>query len=108
MKKVKIGLIMSVFLCICICFLSSSSPAQTGAEEDYPVAVKLYNDGIFDLAAQQFQNFIEKYPDAENCDQAQYWMGMSFWQTEKYPQATKTFEAFLKNYPKSKFLYKGI
>ena len=72
-------LILVVFIHLFIfSFIFSPLPsfAQTGPEEDFVAAQRLYQDGVLDLAAQQFQNFIEKYPDHELCDQAQYWTGM--------------------------------
>ncbi|MCD6406368.1 tetratricopeptide repeat protein, partial [Candidatus Aerophobetes bacterium] len=107
MKKAKKYLIFTgIFIIICGFILPLPSFTQTPADEDFLVAQKLYEDGVFDLAAVQFQNFIEKYPDDERCDEAQYWMGMSLWQTKKYEQAAKAFEELLKKYPKSDILDK--
>jgi len=58
--------------------------AQTQAQKDFLFAQGLYEEGKFELAAEQFQRFINNYPENENCDRAQYGIGMSFWQIGNY------------------------
>lgn len=55
--------------------LSALSISYGGREEDFRFAQKLYNDGYYDLAAEQFAKFIENYPDDARVGTAFYMQG---------------------------------
>jgi len=52
-------------------------------------------------AAEQFTVFVKQYPNSEYADNAQYWLGESYYVTRNYDIALEAFQALLANYPDS-------
>ena len=52
-------------------------------------------------AAQDFQSFLDQYPGSEYADNAQYWLGESYYVTRNYDIALKAFQDLLNQYPDS-------
>jgi tol-pal system protein YbgF len=52
-------------------------------------------------AAEQFTAFVKQYPDSDYADNAQYWLGESYYVTRNYDIALEAFQALLNNYPSS-------
>jgi len=52
-------------------------------------------------AAEQFTAFVQQYPNSEYADNAQYWLGESYYVTRNYDIALEAFQALLANYPDS-------
>ena len=64
----------------------------------------LFREGKFDLAAEEFQRFIDTFPEDEDCDKAQYFVGVSLWYQKEYRKAALSFQNILKNYPASELI----
>jgi tol-pal system protein YbgF len=96
----------------------SASPTATGIAlpdtqardfEVSPEAEKAAYDRAFqslkDLdyadAAKYFQAFLEQYPNSEYSDNAQYWLGESYYVTRNYDIALEAFQGLLSTYPDS-------
>jgi tol-pal system protein YbgF len=83
--------------------------AQARATVASPEAEKaLYDEAFQSLkdmnyadAARQFQGFLDRYPASEYADNAQYWLGESYYVTRNYEIALESFQALLANYPDS-------
>mgnify|MGYP000495343475 FL=1 len=71
---------------------------QEKENADFKLAVGLYNDGMYDLAAQQLKNFIETYPNTSNSIEARYYLGMTQMQLKRYDEARITFQNFALSY----------
>jgi len=52
-------------------------------------------------AAEQFTAFVKQYPNSEYADNAQYWLGESYYVTRNYDIALEAFQTLLRNYPDS-------
>lgn len=52
-------------------------------------------------AAEDFQAFLEVYPTSDYADNAQYWLGESYYVTRNYDIALTAFQDLLDNYPES-------
>jgi tol-pal system protein YbgF len=91
----------------------STSPAQpnslTGSKEELALAKEApevqdeYKTGLrafqaqqFDNAIQQFRSFQRKYPNSEMADDAQYWIGESYFDQRDYNRAILEFNDVLK------------
>jgi tol-pal system protein YbgF len=59
-------------------------------------------------AADQFKSFLERYPNSEYADNAQYWLGESYYVTRNYDIALEAFEGLLANYPNSPKIADGL
>ena len=52
-------------------------------------------------AAESFQSFLDRYPTSDYADNAQYWLGESYYVTRNYDIALKAFQDLMDNYPDS-------
>jgi len=60
-----------------------------------------YNRSRYDSAVMGFRNYMAAYPNSSAADDAQYWIGESFFATKQYRKAVTEFTRVLENYPKS-------
>lgn len=77
----------------------SASPDQ--AEDDYAIAFSLLKEGKHDQAVDQFRQFLQTYPDSDYADNAQYWLGESYYARRQYQEALQEYKSLLKQYPDS-------
>lgn len=81
--------------------------AAATAKWDYEDALKLLlkkdDRGNFDYngAIDKFKKFLEKHPDSNLADNAQYWIGESYYGLKDFDQAIVEFDLVRKDYPKS-------
>ncbi|MCG6535005.1 MAG: tol-pal system protein YbgF [Syntrophales bacterium LBB04] len=68
-------------------------------ESTYAAAYELFKDEKFDKARDAFQSFLKQYPDTEYSDNAQFWIGESYYFEKKYENAILEYEKVVKNYP---------
>jgi tol-pal system protein YbgF len=66
------------------------------AQDDYKLALRALNDQQYDKAIQQFRNFQRKYPNSDMADDAQYWIGESYFSQKDYNRAILEFNDVLK------------
>lgn len=81
------------------------SQAAPSAEADekaaYDTAFQALKELRYADAAQLFQEFLDEYPNSEYADNAQYWLGESYYVTKNYDIALGAFENLLASYPDS-------
>lgn len=70
-------------------------------EEMYQMARDIMEKGDYTTAIEKFQKFINKYPDSNLADNAQYWIGECFYALGKYEDAVVEFDKVARNYRKS-------
>ncbi|MDI6765794.1 MAG: tetratricopeptide repeat protein [Bacteroidota bacterium] len=81
-------------LCSLLLALSSSLFAQEKENSEFKLAIGLYNDGMYDLAAEQFKNFINAYPNTSNGIEARFYLGNTQMKLKRYDEARITFQNF--------------
>ncbi len=59
-------------------------------------------------SATQFSAFVKQYPNSDYADNAQYWLGESYYVTRNYDIALEAFQALLNNYPDSPKVPDGL
>ena len=59
-----------IFVTVVLCF-----PVIAGEREEYTFAYKLFQDGKYIFAKDQFKAYLENYPDGENADDARFLLG---------------------------------
>jgi tol-pal system protein YbgF len=69
-------------------------------EELYNSAYADFIKGNYDLARQGFDEYLKNYPDTELSDNAQYWIGESYYVQRKFSDAVPAFDKVLRDYPK--------
>jgi tol-pal system protein YbgF len=81
----------------------SQPAASTAADEKaaYDHAFQALKDLRYADAAEEFQSFLGRYPDSEYADNAQYWLGESYYVTRNYDLALTAFQDLLDDFPES-------
>ena len=70
------------------------------AESKYRAAVELVKTGQHDDAVTPLRAFITRYARHDYADNAQYWLGESFYARRDYAQALVEFRAVIETYPR--------
>jgi len=73
--------------------------AQMDAEEVYAQAYQIYKQDQFPEARKAFQSFLKQFPQTEYSDNAQFWIGESYFRQQKYEEAILAYEDVVKKYP---------
>lgn len=74
----------------------------------YDQAFQSLKDMKYADAAQQFQAFLDQYPNSDYSDNAQYWLGESYYVTRNYEIALESFQTLLARYPDSPKVADGL
>jgi tol-pal system protein YbgF len=81
----------------------SAGPAKSGVDTDkaiYRRARQAYDKGQMDKARQEFQKLIENHPKSAQADNAQFWIGESYYREKWYERAILEFQTVIEKYPK--------
>ena len=82
-----------------------SVPMPTGSDRmNYQAAFDLLKAGQYEKATAAFQRFLATFPDSALADNAQYWLGESYYVTRRYNEALKAFRTVVDKYPESRKL----
>jgi tol-pal system protein YbgF len=68
-------------------------------ESAYATAYETFKEGKYEKARTDFQNFLKTYPDSEYSDNAQFWIGESYYFENNYEKAILEYEKVIKKYP---------
>jgi TolA-binding protein len=71
---------------------------DTKENAEFKLAVNLYNSGMYDLAVDQLQNFINAYPGTANSIEAKFYLGLTQAKLRRYEDARITFQNFALTY----------
>lgn len=63
-----------------------------------------YMKGNYDIAIIEFKDYIAKFSNTEKVDNAYYWLGLCYFEKEKYRDAIDSFDKIIKDYPDSDVL----
>ena len=82
-------------------FVREKPPAESEVvKRDYEEAWKLLERKDYRAAIARFKEFIKKHPQSEYADNAQYWIGESYYASREFDQAILEFDAVRRKYPK--------
>ena len=70
-------------------YCSSAQVANTKENRDYKYAAGLYAEGMYDLAAREFERFIQNYPSSGNIVYARFFIAGSYFYLKDF---SKTIE----------------
>jgi TolA-binding protein len=76
-------------------------PQDTKENAEFKLAVNLYNDKLYDLAAEQLKRFIESYPNSPQSAQARFYLGLTQRELKQYEQARTSFQNFALSNPEN-------
>jgi tol-pal system protein YbgF len=69
-------------------------------QQAYNLAMKTLKEGKYEKTIREFRDFIKKHPGSDLNDNAQYWLGESYYAQKKYEEAIIEFEEVVQQYPK--------
>ena len=72
---------------------------EDSARSDYNAAWKSLEKKEYRGAIAQFNGFIKKHPKSDYADNAQYWVGESYYALKQFDQAILEFDAVRRKYP---------
>jgi tol-pal system protein YbgF len=76
-------------------------PTPPAPRELYSQAYADYARGNFDLAIQEYEEYLRAYPDTDLADNAQYWIGECLFSKQKYAEALAAWDELFRRYPGS-------
>lgn len=80
-------------------------PVPTGSDRaNYQAAFDLLKNGQYEKATASFQQFLVTFPDSALADNAQYWLGETYYVTRDFPEALKAFRRVVDKWPESRKL----
>ena len=80
-------------------------PVPTGSDRaNYQAAFELLKNGQYEKAMASFQQFLVTFPDSALADNAQYWLGETYYVTRNFPEALKAFRRVVEKWPESRKL----
>jgi TolA-binding protein len=82
-----------------IAWFSVSVGQDTKENADFKLAVNLYNDKLYDLALEQFRQFVATYPNTQQGIEARFYLGLSQTKQAKFDDARLTFQNFALAFP---------
>lgn len=78
---------------------AAGDPAAEQA--DYRAAFDFLKSGNYNRASRAFSEFISTYPSGRFSDNAQYWLGESYYVTREFDPALSAFERLIADFPDS-------
>ncbi|MBU0994725.1 MAG: tol-pal system protein YbgF [Proteobacteria bacterium] len=78
----------------------SGSSDNLSEKELYTSAKSLLDKGNTDAAREGFQAFLKKYPNSDNADNAQFWVGEIYYREKWYEKAILEYQKVIEKYPK--------
>jgi len=79
----------------------SSTYSTQGEQADYRKALAMVRDGQFEEAAESFNIFLNTYPDSSYADNANYWIGETYYVIRDFEPALEIFTDLVENFPDS-------
>jgi tol-pal system protein YbgF len=81
---------------------AGSVPDTAGLGEDqlYNTAYLDFTRGKYDVAVGEFRRYLAVYSESDNADNAQYWIGESFYSLGRYDSAETGFKQVITGFPK--------
>lgn len=80
---------------------ASAAAAAKPASDDalYNDAKKAFDDGNYDASRQRFGELIAAYPQSQHADNAQFWIGETYYREKWYEKAILEYQKVIENYP---------
>jgi len=77
------------------------APAAPPSRELYSQAYADYARGNYDLAIQEYREYLRNYPSTDLSDNAQYWIGECYFSKGRYDDAIEAWNQLFRDYPAS-------
>lgn len=89
---------------------TQAAAGDDGIEEQqaYQAAFNLLKAGRYEQATKSFRGFLDQYPTGRYSDNAQYWLGETYYVTRKFDEALGEFQKLVAQHPQSQKLTHAI
>jgi tol-pal system protein YbgF len=67
--------------------------------ELYTSGKQAFDGGQYEIARQKFIELLSRYPESENADNAQFWIGEIYYREKMYTNAILEYQKVIENYP---------
>jgi tol-pal system protein YbgF len=78
----------------------AGKPSQLSEEEIYLAAKEAFDQKDYPGARQGFEAFLSAYPKSDNADNAQFWIGETYYREKWYEKAILEYQKVIETYPK--------
>ncbi len=92
------SLFLYLFLTLSILGVSVLQAQSSKENADFKLALNLYNDKLYDLAAEQLKQFIVSFPNTSQGIEAKFYLGLAQMKLRRYDDARLTFQTFALTY----------
>jgi TolA-binding protein len=96
MKRLRIILVLSLLSGVLSALPGVAQDSKENA--DFKLALNLFNDKLFDLAAEQLKQFIGTYPNTSQGIEARFYLGLTQLRLKHFDDARLTFQTFALTY----------
>jgi tol-pal system protein YbgF len=79
---------------------AGQSKQELPEDEIYRLAKQAFDQGDSDAARKKFQELIQRYPNSERTDNAQFWIGEIYYREKWYEKAILEYQKVIEKYPK--------
>jgi len=93
--------ILCFFLLFVLTAFSPGAKSDSIEKEQFNYGIRLYQEKLYDLAALQFQSFVQNFKNSPDVEQAQYLLGESHFFSGQYDSAKKAFLDLMIIFPRS-------
>ena len=76
-----------------------SAEVKTDPKTAYIACYKLFQDGQYAKAREEFQKFLKQHPKTTYSDNAQFWIGETWYVEKKYERAIVEYEKVIQGFP---------
>jgi len=98
-------LILIIALGLCVTSFANNEPStDTEAEQHFQKANELRKLADYDIAITEYEKVISVSPRSKIAQNAQYWIGQSYFEAGQFDAALSAFEKLLDEYPTSKIV----
>jgi tol-pal system protein YbgF len=79
----------------------AAPPAVTLTDQEvYELARKAFDAGKLEEARQGFEDLLKKYPQSKHADNAQFWIGETYYREKWFEKAILEYQKVIENFPK--------
>jgi len=78
----------------------TTTPKALSSGELYHSAKQAFDNGDYEIAREKFGSFLKKHPKSENADNAQFWIGETYYREKWYEKAILEYQKVMETYPK--------
>ena len=88
--------------------LAPNTHADSPEERQFDLANRLFKRGFYDMAAEEYKAYLDKFPEGSQIEAAWYRLGESRYAAQEYEPALQAFDALLKRKPEGLTRFRAL